>query len=100
MSDDQIDRAQVHAIVDEFADPETGRGLGVMGQVKEVDVSGSSIRVDIGLTTHSAALWPETRMALRDRLREKLPGVTEVAVDIVEHIRPPEPLGAIGLTAK
>jgi ATP-binding protein involved in chromosome partitioning len=100
MSADQIDRAQVHAIVDAFPDPQTGRGLGVMGQVKEVDVSGASIRVDIGLTTHSAALWSETRLALRDRLREKLPGPPEVTVDIVEHIRPSEPLGAIGLTAK
>jgi ATP-binding protein involved in chromosome partitioning len=100
MSAEQIDRSQVHAIVDEFPDPETGRGLGPMGQVKEVDVSGAAIRVDIGLTTHSATLWSETRLALRDRLRERLPGAPEVTVDIVEHIRPPEPLGAIGLTAK
>jgi ATP-binding protein involved in chromosome partitioning len=100
MSADPLDRAKVHAVVDEFPDPETGRGLGVVGQVKEVDVSGQSVRVDIGLTTHSAALWQDTRTALRDRLREKLPGPPEVTVDIVEHVRPPEPQGAIGLTAK
>jgi ATP-binding protein involved in chromosome partitioning len=100
MPADPIDRAQVHAILDDFPDPETGRGLGVMGQVKEVDVSGGTVRVDVGLTSHSAPLWAETREAIRDRLREKLPGAPEVTVDIVEHIRPPDPIGAIGLTAK
>src|SRR5215211_4909324 len=99
MPADQIDPAQVHAILDDFPDPETGRGLGVMGQVKEVDVNGGSVRVDIGLTTHSAMLWAETRQAIQDRLREKLPGAQEVSIDIVEHVRPPDPIGAIGLTA-
>ena len=100
MSADSIDSTQVHGILDEFPDPETGRGLGIMGQVKEVDVNGSSVRIDIGLTTHSAPLWAETRQAICDRLREKLPGAPEVTVDIVEHVRPPDPIGSIGLTAK
>jgi len=100
MPAESIDRAQVHAILDDFPDPETGRGLGMMGQVKEVDVSDASVRVDVGLTTHSAPLWAETRQAIRDRLRERLTGTPEVTVDIVEHVRPAEPIGAIGLTAK
>ncbi len=100
MPAESIDRAQVHSILDDFPDPETGRGLGVVGQVKEVDVNGQNVRVDVGLTTHSAALWGETRQAIRDRLRERLPAGAEVTVDIVEHNRPAEAIGAIGLTAK
>jgi ATP-binding protein involved in chromosome partitioning len=100
MSAGSIDAKQIHAILDDFPDPETGRGLGLMGQVKEVDVSGNAVRVDVGLTTHSAALWGDTRAAIRDRLRQRLPAEAEVSVDIVEHVRPAEPIGAIGLTAK
>ncbi len=100
MPADSIDPAQVHAILDEFPDPETGRGLGVMGQVKQVDVSGTAVRVAVGLTSHSAPLWAETRQAIRDRLRERLAGAPDVVVDVAEHVRPAEPIGAIGLTAK
>lgn len=100
MSDAPIAADQVHAILDEFPDPETGRGLKIMEQIKGVDVSNGAVRVTIGLTTHSGALWSETRQTIRDRLREKLPGAPEVTVDIVEHARPAEPVGAIGLTAK
>jgi ATP-binding protein involved in chromosome partitioning len=100
MPADSIDRAQVQAALDEFPDPETGRGLGVMGQVKDIEIQPSVVRVKVGLTTHSSPLWEETRRAIRDRLREKLPGAPDADVEIVEHQRPPEPLGAIGLTAK
>jgi ATP-binding protein involved in chromosome partitioning len=100
MPSESISRAQIHALLDDFPDPETGRGLGPMSQVKEVDVNGNVVRVDVGLSTHSAALWAETRQRIRDRLRERLPADADVDVNIVEHLRPAEPLGAIGVTAK
>ena len=100
MSAPSIDPAQVDAILQDFPDPETGRGLSGMGQVQRVDVNGAEVRVTVALTTHSAPLWKETQQALADRLREQLPGAPQVTVEIAEHVRPPEPLGSIGLTAK
>lgn len=95
-----IDPAQVDAILADFPDPESGRGLRVMGQVQRIDVNGGEVRVTIALTTHSAPLWAETRQSLEDRLREQLSGSPVVKVEVIEHARPPEPLGSIGLTAK
>lgn len=100
MSADTIDPAQARAIVEQFPDPETGRPLGKMGQVQKVEIEAGTVHATIALTSHSAMLWGETRRSIRDRLREQLPGAPEVTVDIVEHIRPPEAIGAIGLTAK
>src|SRR5262245_34234993 len=95
-----IDRSQVDAVLAEFPDPETGRPLGVMGQVRDVEVRGASIAVTIALTTYSAPLWSETQQTLADRLRAALPGASDIAVEVVEHRRPPEPIGQIGLRAK
>jgi ATP-binding protein involved in chromosome partitioning len=95
-----IDPSQVDAILAEFPDPESGRGLKEMGQVQRIAVDGDRVRVAIGLTTHSAPLWAETRQSLEDRLRAQLPGSPDVKVEVTEHARPPEPLGSIGLTAK
>ena len=100
MPSDSIDPAQVEALLAEFPDPETGRGLKAMGQLQGVDVNGADVRVKVALTTHSAPLWEETRQAIADRLREQLPGSPNVAVEITPHERPAEPLGSIGLTAK
>ncbi|MCC6493546.1 MAG: Mrp/NBP35 family ATP-binding protein [Pirellulales bacterium] len=100
MSAAPITAAQVHAVIDEFPDPETGRGLKIMEQIKEVDVRGDKIHVTVGLATHSGAIWGDTLQAIRDRLRERLPGAPEVSIDVVQHVRPAEPIGAIGLTAK
>ncbi len=95
-----IDRGPIDAVLAEFPDPETGRGLAAMGQVREVQVSGDSVIVTVALTTYSAPLWAETRDDLTDRLRAQLPADAKVAVEIVEHRRPAEPIGSIGLTAK
>jgi ATP-binding protein involved in chromosome partitioning len=95
-----IEPAQVETLLADFPDPETGRGLKVMGQLVRVAVNGADVRVTVALTTHSAPLWEETRQAIADRLREQLPGAPSVAVEITPHPRPAEPLGSIGLTAK
>ena len=100
MPAENIDPAQARAIVEQFPDPETGRPLGTMGQVKSVTVDDDKVTAQIALTSHSAMLWGETRHSLRDRLQAQLPGAPEATVDIVELVRPPEPIGAIGLTAK
>jgi len=100
MSDSPIDPAQVDAILQKFSDPETGRSLKTMDQIRDVSIKDNRLEVTIALTTYSAPLWEETRENLEDQLRSKLSSQGEVTVKVVEHSRPAEPIGGIGLTAK
>jgi ATP-binding protein involved in chromosome partitioning len=97
---DQIAPAQVEAALAEFPDPESGRGLKVMNQIRGVEIREGAVIATVALTTHSSPLWAETRQALVDRLRAALPAARDVHVEIVEHRRPAEPLGSIAVTAK
>ena len=45
-----VDTAAVTAVLADIADPETGRPLVEMGQVRSVDASPTSIAVQVGLT--------------------------------------------------
>lgn len=100
MSEKSIDPALVQQVLQEFNDPETGRSLKTMEQVVDCSISDNKVALKIGLTTFAAPLWEETREQLHDRLRAKLPQNAEVSIEIVEHERPAEPIGSIGLTAK
>ncbi len=100
MADISIDPALVDGILETFADPETGRSLKRMGQVREVKIDGNRLAVTIALTSYSAPLWNETAEQLRQTLCAKLPSGAEVSVEVVEHERPAEPIGGIGLTVK
>jgi ATP-binding protein involved in chromosome partitioning len=94
------DRAAVLAVLQQIRDPETGRNLVEMDQVKDITLTDGGVNVAIGLTTHSAPLWAETRDEVAAKLKASLPELTNIDVQIVEHVRPPQKLGEIGLTAK
>jgi len=100
MSDSPVDPAVVDGVLEKFADPETGRGVKQMQQVVDVSIEGNDLDVTIGLTSYSAPLWDETREQLVDQLRSQLSGNPKIQVNVVEHHRPAEPIGGIGLTAK
>lgn len=100
MSESSIDLAAVETVLSEFADPETGRGLRKVDQVVDVTAEGSQLKVTIGLTSYSAPLWEDTRERLTEQLKTKLQGKADVSVTVVEHNRPAEPIGGIGLTTK
>lgn len=100
MPTDKIDRATVDAALADLLDPETGRSVVQMDQVHDVDVEGSRVSVVLGLTTWSAPLWGEVRGQCEQLLRDKLPGEPEVRIRLVEHARPAEKIGQIGITAK
>jgi ATP-binding protein involved in chromosome partitioning len=95
-----IDRSAVDAVLKNFRDPETGRSIVEMNQVKEVSLQGDNLTVTLGLTTHSSPLWTETQAELVKKLKTDVPLLSLVDVKIVEHVRPPQKLGEIGLTAK
>jgi ATP-binding protein involved in chromosome partitioning len=95
-----VDSTSVTAVLAAIADPESGRPLTEMGQVVKVEATAARIAVSIGLTTHSAVLWPATRGRIEEQLRTQFPQVPDVVVTIVPHDRPPLKLGQIGLEAK
>ena len=94
------DQSAVTAVLAEIADPETGRPLTTMGQVRSIEASPTAIKATIGLTTHSAILWKQTRGRIEELLRARFPQVANVTIEVVPHDRPPGKLGQIGLEAK
>ena len=100
MAPGSIDSSEVRRHLAEFADPETGRGIGETGQLQDVTVDGTAVTVKLGLTSHSAILREETKQRLTQLLSERLPGVSSVRIELTDFARPPEKIGEIGLTAK
>jgi ATP-binding protein involved in chromosome partitioning len=100
MPDVPVTREMVEQALADMPDPETGRGLAPMGQIRHIGIDGRGVEVTLGLTTWASLLWDETREEAERLLREKLPQGTDVRVRVVEFVRPPERIGEIGLTAK
>ncbi len=100
MADGPLDAAAVTIALTDFRDPETGRSVVEMEQVRDVSVDGDAVRLTLQLTTFSAPLWEETRVAAEARLREKLSGAGSIQVEIAEHHRPAQKQGELGVTAK
>src|SRR4051812_12318661 len=100
MADVTITRETVESILAGMLDPETGRSLARMDQIRHINIDGRGVEVTLGLTTWSSLLWEETRGEAERVLRDKLPAGTNVSVRIAEFVRPPERIGEIGLTAK
>jgi ATP-binding protein involved in chromosome partitioning len=82
-----------------YPDPETGRPMGSMGQIKDVAVSGTSVTITIGLTSHSAPIAADVIEALSSRIVATAPG-SVVQIQVVDHPRPPARVGQIALKAK
>ncbi|QDT69598.1 Flagellum site-determining protein YlxH [Planctomycetes bacterium MalM25] len=95
------DPQQARSVVESFPDPETGRPLGTLDQVRAVEADGEGVRVEIGLTSWAAPLRDETLAALRDKLVSECGlDTSQCHVEATTHDRPAEKLGQIGLTAK
>lgn len=100
MPDSLPSLSAVQASLKKFADPETGRDVVTMEQVRDVRLDGSRLSLTLALTTFAAPLRKETRANLIEQLQRDVPGLSEVAVELAVHERKPEPLGEIGLYAK
>ena len=92
--------AEVDTVLADFADPESGRSVVRMEQIKNVAVDDGRVSVTLGLTSHSAPLREDVKADLTTLLKTRLPEVRDVEVELVEHVRPAEKLGQVGLTAK
>src|SRR5262245_30282112 len=86
--------------VADFKDPETGLAASGQGQIRDLNVAGTTASLTLALSTHSAPLAQETKQRLADYVRARLPGLTDVKIELAVHERPPQRLGQVGLTAK
>jgi ATP-binding protein involved in chromosome partitioning len=100
MQDRPLDVANVKAVLDELKDPESGRSVVVMQQLHDVQVEANTIRVRLGLTTHSAPLWDATIQESQSMLKRAFPQASQIEVIREIHHRSPEKIGEIGLAAK
>jgi ATP-binding protein involved in chromosome partitioning len=85
--------------IDEHPDPETGRPIGSMGQIKDITIEDHRATVTIGLTSHSAPIADEVADALESKIVAAAPG-SEITIELVDHPRPPARVGQIALRAK
>jgi ATP-binding protein involved in chromosome partitioning len=100
MSAGQVTSADLQKAVADFKDPETGLAATGQKQIRDLAVAGTTASLTLALSTHSAPIWLETKERLVDYIRARLPGVTEVKIELAVHERPPQKLGQVGLTAK
>jgi len=89
----------IRTAIADFPDPETGRPIESMGQIKDVSVSGNEANVTIALASHSAPIADEVTETLRSKIEAASPGA-QVAFQVVDHPRPPARVGQTALRAK
>ena len=89
----------IRQTVGDHADPETGRPIQTMGQLRSVAVENQIARIDVGLSSHSMPIQDDFRDAIESKVVAAAPGITP-EITISEHDRPPVRLGQIALRAK
>jgi ATP-binding protein involved in chromosome partitioning len=100
MAENATDHSALQAALRDFKDPETGRDVVTMQQVRDVQLADGRLSLTLALTTHSAPLWEETRELLSALITERFPHLRHVEVRLAVHQRAAEKIGQIGLTVK
>jgi ATP-binding protein involved in chromosome partitioning len=86
--------------IGKIPDPENGVELAKGQQVRNVSSAGGTVSVTVALTSYVAPLFVEVKEQIESLVRQHLPETQRVEVEIVDHPRPPLPLGQVGLMAK
>lgn len=100
MADKSVQPDDVRQALSDFNDPESGRSALRMEQVRDVEIDGTRVKVQLALTSWAAPIREAVRSDCVEHLRQRLPGITDIEVELVEHQRPAERIGQIGLAAK
>jgi ATP-binding protein involved in chromosome partitioning len=100
MADSAIQKSDVEKALADFNDPETGRSAQRMEQIRSIDLVDGGVRVELALTSWAAPIRHAVRSDCVEHLRNRLPSGTSIDVDLVDHDRPAERIGQIGLAAK
>ncbi|MGA2259322.1 MAG: iron-sulfur cluster assembly protein, partial [Thermoguttaceae bacterium] len=94
-----VSEPAVRNAISSFQDPETGRSIGQLEQIHQVQLRDGKLSVTVGLTTWAGPVWSEIGDELSALLKGRFSG-QEIEVHVEEHHRPAEPSGQLGLTAK
>jgi ATP-binding protein involved in chromosome partitioning len=100
MAGDTVQREDVERALSDFNDPESGRSVVRMEQVRGIAISEGAVEIELGLTSWVGPLREAIRTECEEHLRQRLPAATSIKVNIVHHDRPAERIGQIGLAAK
>ena len=100
MSNPTLSADAVKTALADLKDPESGRDVVTMNQVRDITINGSEVSFVLELTTHSSVLWQETQAEAVELVKRRFPASTAVNVELAVHDRKPGKLGQIGLTAK
>ncbi|MEO1496761.1 MAG: Mrp/NBP35 family ATP-binding protein [Planctomycetota bacterium] len=93
--------AAIEEVLNEYADPETGRPMGSLGQVGAIGVDGDSATIEVGLTTWAAPIADEVLAGITERVAKRLSvDPAQLTVTSIPHERKAEKLGQVGVTAK
>jgi ATP-binding protein involved in chromosome partitioning len=100
MNEHNVSVEAIKQVLDEFPDPETGRGMVRAGQVRGLHLKDGQLRVEIGLTSFAAPIWEKIGRQIREFLQGRFPQLSAIEVLVLEHYRPAEKVGPVGLAAK
>ncbi|NLF69975.1 MAG: Mrp/NBP35 family ATP-binding protein [Candidatus Anammoximicrobium sp.] len=100
MANGQMDAAAVQAALAEVKDPESGRSLTKLDQVKNVQVQDGKLSLELSLTTWSAPLWRDVLESVQEKLRATFPQLASLDIRQSVQERPAPKRGEVGLTAK
>ena len=89
----------VRNLLSRYPDPETGRSIVQMEQVRAVKLSGNKLEITLGLTSWAAPVKESVCDDLSKHIESAFPDA-EVELTLVPHERPAEPSGTLGLCAK
>jgi len=89
----------VRQILENHPDPETGRPLGSMGQIRDVNVDHDRVKYTVGITSYAKPIGESLTDAMDAKLVAAHPGVS-VQASLVDHDRPPARIGQLGLRVK
>lgn len=97
---ESIDPAAIYRAVEDFQDPETGRSVVKMEQVRDIELRDGELRVTLALSTFTAPIWPDVREEFRQRLAAAFPQLDRIEVGEAIHEHPAQKLGEFGLQVK
>lgn len=100
MSTNSITSDDIRRALVDFPDPETGRNAVEMNQLVDVQIDGTRAKVRFAVTTHSFPIWDDVCDSLVQRIKQRVPQVTEVDVERAEHQRPAPRVGEVGVPAR
>jgi len=90
---------KIRAAIKVVKDPESGRTIGGSKQIHDISESNGKITVTVGLTSFCWALKDRFHDTVKQKLEAEF-GELNFDVEVVEHLRPAQPMGQVGLTAK